>query len=245
MQNRNGNTPEGYGQKNIIETAINNCRKKGIAVNAFRADACGYQKDTIEYLESESITYYIRAENCLRLTDALADEVDWEPVRIGYRKVEVCSIEEEALGKQRRIVAYRYKQNGQLDIFGNNGYRYYAIVTSDNQNSPLECIEIYNQRGRDGEHHFKEFDYDFNWNKLPFDNMEINTVYMYAMLVAYLLFNTLKIAYAQKLSFVNPEMRLKNFILHFVTLPAKWIKTGRQWILKIFTTKDYSPLFVT
>lgn len=243
MQNRNGNTPESYDQQNIIQTAVNNCKQKGITVNTFRADACCYQQDTIEYLESENITYYIRAENCLRLIDALVDEPDWQTVTMGYRKVEVCSINEVVLGKPRRVVAYRYKQKGQLDIFNNNGYRYYAIVTSDTKHTPLDCIETYNKRGCDGEHHFKEFDYDFNWNKLPFDNMEMNTVYMYAMLVAYLLFNAVKMAYAQKLSFVNPQMRLKSFILHFVTLPAKWIKTGRQWILKIFTTKDYSPLF--
>lgn len=243
MQNRNGNTPESYDQKNIIQTAIDNCRQKDIAIHAFRADACCYQKDTIDYLESENITYYIRAENCLRLIDALVDEPCWQTVMMGHRKVDVCSIEEQVLGKTRRIVAYRYKQSGQLNIFNNNGYRYYAIVTSDIAHTPLECIETYNQRGCDGEHHFKELDYDFNWNKLPFDNMEMNTIYMYAMLVAYLLFNAVKTAYAQKLCFVKPEMRLKNFILHFVTLPAKWIKTGRQWILKIFTTKDYSPLF--
>lgn len=245
MQNRNGNTPESYDQKNIIQTAINNCSKEGISVKSFRADACCYEQDTIEYLESQHVTYYIRAENCLRLIDALADEVDWQPVMIGCRKVDVCSISEKVLGKERRVVAYRYKQSGQLNIFNKNAYRYYAVVTSDNEHTPLECIEIYNQRGCDGEHHFKEMDYDFNWNKLPFDNMEMNTVYLYAMLVAYLLFNMVKAAYAKKLSFVKPEMRLKNFILHFVTLPAKWIKTGRQWILKIFTSKDYSPLFVT
>ncbi|MFT4154791.1 hypothetical protein [Parafilimonas sp.] len=73
----------------------------------------------------------------------------------------------------------------------------------------------------------------------------MNAVYLYAMPIAYLLFNTVKRAYAEKLQFVKPEMRLKNFILHFVTLPAKWIKTGRQRILKIFTTKHYSPLLAT
>lgn len=242
MQNRNGNTPESYGQQGIIETAIGNCKQHSIPVKAFRADACCYEKATLAYLESEKITYYIRANNSLRLLDALEDEVTWTTVMMGHRKVEVCSINENVLGKQRRLVAYRYKQRGQLDIFNRQGYRYYAIVTSDLERTPLECIEIYNKRGCEGEHHFKEFDYDFNWNKLPFDNMEMNTVYMYAMLVAYLLFNIVKTAYAERLHFVKPEMRLKSFILHFVTLPAKWIKTGRRWVLKIFTTKDYSPL---
>jgi hypothetical protein len=245
MQNRNGNTPESYNQYAIIKKAIDNCNDNDITVTSFRADACCYQKDTIEYLESQNITYYIRAENCLRLMDALADEPEWQQVILNNKKVEVCSIEEKILGskdKYRRIVAYRYKQAGQLSIDNINGYRYYAIVTSDKEQTALQCIETYNQRGCGGEHHFKELDYDFNWTKLPFDNMEINTIYMYAMLVGYLLFNAVKQTYAAKLSFVNTTMRIKNFIHHFVTLPAKWIRTGRQWILKIFTTKEYGLL---
>lgn len=247
MQNRNGNTPESYRQKQIIEKAVNQCRENNITISSFRADACCYEKDTIEHLEEQDITYYIRAEKNQRTMDALMDEPDWEPAVLGYRNVEVCSIEEKLFGqnKYRRVVAYRYKPYGQLSINDINGYRYYAVVTSDTEHTALECIEIYNQRGCYGEHHFKELDYDFGWNKLPFDTMEMNTIFMYAMSVAYLLFNAVKAAFCRKLQFIKPEMRLKNFILHFVTLPAKWIKSGRRWILKIFTTQKYSPLWST
>lgn len=245
MQNRNGNTPESYGQMKIIEKAFNQCRENNITVDSFRADACCYEKKTIQYLESEQVTYYIRAEKSQRIMDALIDEPDWEPATLGYRNVEVCSIEEKIFGqnKCRRIVAYRYKPSGQLSIEDVDGYRYYTIVTSDAKHTALQCIEIYNQRGCYGEHHFKELDYDFGWNKLPFGSMEMNTIYMYAMAIAYLLFNAVKTAYSKKLGFVKSEMRLKNFVLHFVTLPAKWIKTGRRWVLKIFTKKIYSPLW--
>lgn len=140
-------------------------------------------------------------------------------------------------------MAYRYKQKGQLTIDDTNGYRYYAIVTSDTQTSPLECIHIYNQRGCEGEHPFEELDPDFNWNQLPFDNIEMNTIYMYGMRVAFLLFNALKIAFAKRLNFLNKTMPIKNFILPFVTLPAKGIKTGRRWILNIYTTNDYRLLW--
>ena len=159
--------------------------------------------------------------------------------------MEVCSIEEKLVGSDsyRRIVAYRYKVKGQLSLEdGRDGYRYYAIVTNDSA-AALSCIEFYNQRGCEGEHHFKELDHDFGWNKLPFDNMAMNTIYRYATAIAYLLFNVFKSRYAKKISFVKVEMRLKNFILHFVTLTAKWIKTGRRHMLKIFTVKDYRPLF--
>jgi hypothetical protein len=107
------------------------------------------------------------------------------------------------------------------------------------------CIEFSNQRGCAGEHHFKELDYDFGWRHLPFDCFEMNTVYLYLTATCYVLFHIIKQRYAAKLSFVEASMRLKNFVLHFVTLSAKWIKTGRRFVLKIFTPKDYAPLWAT
>ena len=80
--------------------------------------------------------------------------------------------------------------------------------------------------------------------------MEMNTIYMYATIIAYLLFNIYKHRYAAIVDFIKPQMRLKNFILHFVTLTAnpdsyRGIKTGRQFVLRIFTPKDYSPIYAT
>jgi Transposase DDE domain group 1 len=246
IQNRNGNTPESYDQLNLIRKTVIRCEALSLQLKKFRADACCYEKDTIEYLEQNGFTYYIRAEMNAGLRIALEDEPEWQPVILNNKKVEVCSLEEKLFGSQpyRRIVAYRYKVKGQLTIDDANGYRYYSVVTNDTADA-LSCIEFYNQRGCEGEHHFKELDHDFGWNKLPFDNMEMNTVYLYATTIAYLLFNIFKKEYAAKTTMVQMSMQLKNFILHFVTLPAKWIKTGRRYILKIFTKKDYSLLFAT
>lgn len=247
MQSRKGNTPEGYGQLPIIKKALQGCEDNNITVTAFRADACCYERATIEYLESRNITYYIRAEKSMRLLDALADEKDWQPATIGNRRVEVCSVEEPLFTKETkyRIVAYREKKKGQQTIEDRGGYSFHTVVTSDTTSSPLQCILIYNQRGCKGEHHFKELDYDFDLNKLPFDTFEMNTVYMYAMIVSYILFNACKKHYSQKLDFVSIEMRLKRFILHFVSLPAKWISTARTKVLNIYTTKNYDPIFQT
>jgi hypothetical protein len=244
MQNRNGNTPESYGQLAIIKSAIEQCTSQNIQIIKFRADACCYEKATIEYLEQKQLQYYIRAEMNAGLRIALEDETEWHPGLLNNRKVELCSIREKILGSEteRRIVAYRYKAGGQMTIDQTNDYRYYAIVTND-QSDEQTCIEFYNHRGCEGEHHFKELDYDFGWNKLPFDNMAMNTIYMYATTVAYLLFNISKLQYSEKTVFVKPQMRLKNFILHFVTLTAKWIKSARRYVLKIFTAKDYSRVF--
>ena len=144
------------------------------------------------------------------------------------------------------LYAYRRKlSNEQATIFDNNGYRYSAVVTSDTQATAPDVIEFYNQRGCQGEHHFKELDYDFSWNKLPFNSFQLNTIYLYATAIAYILFQYVKQKYAGVLSFVNKSMQLKNFILHFVTLTPKWVHTARQWVLKIFNTKNYAPAFET
>lgn len=248
MQNRNGNTAENYNQLAIIQKAFENCDAQNIKFKNFRADGCCYEKGTVEYLESrtEGLKYYIRADMNTGLRIALEDETGWEPAMLNHQKVQVCAIEYEVFGKKkpRRIVAYRKKAKGQLRIDQRDGYSYHAILTSDRAD-PMDVIKFYNQRGCEGEHHFKELDYDFGWTKLPFDNIEMNTIYMYATIVGYLLFNTFKYKYCAKLSFISPQMRLKNFTLHFVTLTARWIKKSRQKVLQIFTSKDYSPLWAS
>ena len=248
MENRKGNTPESYRQLEIITKAIEECRDQHIQIGRFRADACCYEKNTIVYLESlpSPLQYYVRAEMNTGLRIALEDETEWQEAFLNNKKVEVCAIEHHVFDqeKYRRIVGYRTKAVGQLTIDHRDGYDYHAIITND-QGDPLEIIKFYNHRGCEGEHHFKELDYDFGWRKLPFDTMEMSTVYMYATIVAYLIFNIFKHLYAAKLSFINPKMRLKNFTLHFVTLVSKWIRKGRQWVLNIYTRKNYSPLWVT
>lgn len=246
MQNRKGNTPESYQQLEVIRKAFEQCDTQHIGIGRFRADACCYEKQTVEYLESRPnpVLYCIRAEMNTDLRIALEDETDWAPAMLNNQHVEVCAIQYRALGQFRQIVAYRKKVTGQLRIDQTDGYDYHAVLTND-PDEPLNVINFYNHRGCEGEHHFRELDYDFGWMKLPFDNMEMNTIYMYATIVGYLLFNIFKQQYSAKVAFINPKMRLKNFILHFVTLTAKWIRKSRQWILKIFTAKDYSPLWAT
>ena len=52
MQNRKGHTLEVYRAKEIIEQALQQCVANNITVHRFRADACCYQKDFIQYLEN-------------------------------------------------------------------------------------------------------------------------------------------------------------------------------------------------
>src|SRR4051812_9422201 len=119
MQNRNGNTPESYGQLDIVQQSITQCKAVQLKVAKFRADACCYEQKTLQWLEDNHVLYYIRAEMNASLRIALEDESEWMPVMLGCRQVEVCSITEQLFGKkepERRIVAYRYKATGQLSL---------------------------------------------------------------------------------------------------------------------------------
>jgi hypothetical protein len=47
---------------------------------------------------------------------------------------------------------------------------------------------------------------------------------------------------SEKWFFQAPYFRLKKFLFRFVSVPFKWIRQGRQKILKLFTEKPYHLL---
>ena len=44
---------------------------------------------------------------------------------------------------------------------------------------------------------------------------------------------------SEKVKPLKKTSRLKAFILHFVSVPAKWVRTGRQNVLNLYTNKTY------
>ena len=56
------------------------------------------------------------------------------------------------------------------------------------------------------------------------------------------LFHFLTKFISRKLDFIKPNFRLKKFIFRFMVVPAKWIKQGRQYVLKLFISKKYHLL---
>ncbi|MCX8474026.1 MAG: hypothetical protein ORN85_10315 [Sediminibacterium sp.] len=90
-----------------IRAAITESLKQGLQIKYFRGDASYYESATLNYLETQGVTYYIRAEKCQNLDDAYRDEVEWNLVKLNHKKVEVCSVYEKVLGKERRVVMYR------------------------------------------------------------------------------------------------------------------------------------------
>ena len=95
---------------------------------------------------------------------------------------------------------------------------------------------IYNERGA-SEKNFDIQNNDFGWSHLPFPFMAENMVFMMvtAMLKNFYLIRHI----SEKVKPLKKTSRLKAFILHFVSVPAKWVRTGRQNVLNLYTNKTY------
>ena len=99
-----------------------------------------------------------------------------------------------------------------------------------------EIITFYNERGA-SEKNFDIQNNDFGWSHLPFSFMAENMVFM---MVTAMLNNFYLVRHiSEKVKPLKKTSRLKTFILHFVSVPAKWVRTGRQNVLNLYTNKTY------
>ena len=99
-----------------------------------------------------------------------------------------------------------------------------------------DIITFYNERGA-SEKNFDIQNNDFGWSHLPFSFMAENMVFM---MVTTMLKNFYLVRHiSDKVKPLKKTSRLKAFILHFVSVPAKWVRTGRQNVLNLYTNKSY------
>jgi len=83
---------------------------------------------------------------------------------------------------------------------------------------------------------------DFHWKKMSFSFLEQNTVFLILMAICRNMFQFLTDYISKKVDFIKPNFRLKKVIYRFMVVPSKWIKRGRQEVLKLFTDKQYHLL---
>ena len=123
------------------------------------------------------------------------------------------------------------------DIFGVI-YTYRCILTNNWMSTEKDIITFYNERGA-SEKNFDIQNNDFGWSHLPFSFMAENMVFMMvtAMLKNFYLYLVGHIS--EKVKPLKKTSRPKAFILHFVSVPAKWVRTGRRNVLNLYTNKAY------
>ena len=245
IENRNGNTPARFEQKEILQRCFDNLHKHNIEIKHFRADAASYQKEVIELAEKHAEYFYIRMMDFEDIRECCGQIDNWQSVEINYEKKEVASLKYKPFkgDKEYRIVVTRKKRtDGQMDMLSGSAYTYQGIITSNEIITEKEVIEFYNQRG-DAENSNRYLLNDFNLHHLPFMDMDTNTVYMYFMAMCATLFEWMKnVLVKNKTKSITLTMRVKAVCFHYITVATTFVKHAGQKILKIFSVEQYSIL---
>ncbi len=249
IEGRGGNTPAAYKMDETLKQCFKGLKDNGIHIEHFRSDSAAYQQSVVEEAEKNCTHIYIRIDDSQSLRDAIKDipETEWEPAIINNKKVEIADTPFFPFnGKKayRAVIQRRKRKDQQFDIFTQSPYAYYAVMTNNETPTAtnLYVTKFYNQRG-DSERNFDILNNDFNCNRLPFSFLNANMIYLFAAAISFTLFEWVKQIFFDKGAIANTAMRCKKFLFDFIILPAKWIKTARQWVYKIFTTRNsYKPL---
>ena len=249
IEGRGGNTPASYKMNETLGQCFRGLKDNGIYIEHFRSDSAAYQQSVVEVVENNCTYFYIRIDDSQSLRDAIKDipETEWKPAVINNKKIEIADTPFFPFngGKAYRAVVQRRKRKDpQLYVFTESPYAYYAIMTNNEtaEATNVYITEFYNQRG-DSERNFDILNNDFNCNRLPFSFLNANMVYLFAAAISFTLFEWIKRIFFDKGAIENTAMRCKKFLFDFMILPAKWIKTARQWVYKIFTPRNcYKPL---
>jgi len=244
IENRNGNSNVKYKQEETLKRAYGSLAEFGIKAKYSRMDCGSFDKEVIPVVEANSEFFFIRAQRCGNLYEQIKEITVWEDVEIGFKKYQTASIEYAPFGwdKTYRYVIQREKNSdGQGDLFTGDDFTYRAIMTNNRLMSDLEVILFYNARG-ESERLFDEMNNDFLWKKMPFSYLHENTVFLIVTAICRNMFHFLTDFISKRLDFIKSNFRLKKFIYRFMVVPSKWIKRGRQHILKVFSTKKYHLL---
>ena len=77
----------------------------------------------------------------------------------------------------------------------------------------------------------------FGWNRLPKSFMAENTAFLLLTALIHNFYETIMSRLDTKAFGLRKTSRIKAFVFRFVSVPAKWILTARQYVLNIYTEK--------
>ena len=246
IENRDGNTNVRFRQSDTLERIFKRLEALGIHISRARMDCGSCSEEIVRTIEPHCKHFYIRANRCTSLSDVIYSLRGWKKEEINNIEFELNSILiEKWNGKAYRLVLQRQKRvNETLDLWEGE-YTYRCILTNDYESSEREIVEFYNQRGSK-ERIFDDMNNGFGWKRLPKSFMGQNTVFL---IMTALIRNFYK-AIMQKLDVkkfgLTITSRIKAFTFKFISVPAKWIRASRQWVLNIYTDNmAYSHIFQT
>lgn len=246
VENRNGNCTAHYLQDETIERMFQILTSENITVDAFRADSASYQLSTILTINKHVHRFYIKARMNEVLSDAIKSIKEWSKIEfdgnvlfrgstryIPFKEAKRMYKQECTLEEYRLVVTKEKRKDGQFDLFSGEAYTYSAILTNDFDKTDDQVVFFYNQRGKQ-ERQFDILKNDFAWNSLPFSKLEQNTVFMILMAMCRNIYNYLIRKFSKTFKFLSPNFRIKKFIFRFICIPAKWVKSGRIYKLRLY-----------
>lgn len=246
VENRDGNANVRFHQQDTLERIFLRLENKGIRIDRARMDCGSCSEAIVEMVEQHSRHFYIRANRCSAFYDDMFALKGWKHEEINGIDFELNSIlVEKWKGKAYRLVIQRERRmTAEIDLWEGE-YTYRCILTNDFESTEREIVEFYNQRGGK-ERIFDEMNNGFGWSRLPKSFMAENAVFL---LMTALIRNFYK-HLMQRLDVgkfgLRHTSRIKDFVFKFITVPAKWIRTARQNILKIYTpNRAYANIFIT
>jgi hypothetical protein len=247
IEGRNGNSQAKYKQAETLKRTFWSLGNENIRINRFRADSASYQQQVIETVGMNAQYFYIRAMRCANMDQQIgqipADQ--WQKVRLGVQEMEVAEIKEyrpfDGKTPYRLVVSRIKRKDRQTGLFTGGAYTYRAIITNDLRWDNKTVVSFYNQRGS-AERTFDAMNNDFGWSKPPCSFLNENTAFMIMTAMYANFYQFMITTFSKKISWIGENFRLKKFIFRFITVAAKWIKTAGQYVLKLYTHKDYSPL---
>jgi len=247
VENRDGNSNVRFRQEETLERIFTRLEQREIHVDTFRADCGSFGEDILDMVAAHCPHFFIRAASSKTRRAEYSQHDDWRPTEVNCQKIEVASFRFN--GKvprdNLRLVVQRVEDLREgPNLFG-KAYIYRAILTDRWDMSEEQVIEFYNKRGS-SERNFDEQNNSFGWAHLPFSFMSENTVFLLVttMLKNFFLYILAKVM-AAKFPALEAGSRMKRFIHAFVCVPGKWVRTGRRWILNLYTRKPYDRVFTT
>lgn len=246
IENSNGNTNVRFHQADTHKRFFALLESQNIRVNRFRADCGSCSKEIVSEIEKHCKHFYIRANRCSSLYNDIFALRGWKTEEINGIQFELNSIlVEKWEGKCYRLVIQRQRRNsGDLDLWEGE-YTYRCILTNDYKSSTRDIVEFYNLRGGK-ERIFDDMNNGFGWSRLPKSFMAENTVFLLLTALIHNFYKTIMSRLDTKAFGLKKTSRIKAFVFRFISVPAKWIMTARQYVLNIYTeNRAYAKPFKT
>lgn len=246
VENRNGNSAPHTLQENTFNNMNRLFKEEGITIKVIRADSASYMFETVLAMRKMAAEIFIRAKMSEALHDAINNITEWKEIKVNgrilyrgstryipFKVAAQKSKQKDKLEEYRLVVTKEERDDKQINLFTGEAYNYSAILTNNFSMTDDQVVFFYNARGA-AEREFDVLKNDFGWNHMPFSKLEQNTVFLIIMAMCRNFYNHIISKFSKKIEWLNENFRIKKFIYRFISIPAKWIRSGRENKLRIY-----------